>query len=209
MDRVVAAVRQYVLQPDEEITNRRDWPGAVTFSTTRFAVEAKPADWLIGQEPWVDEAVRVVADGAIENFAFTYGFAFTRTGEVLFLNEMATMRELGRRVGTDLDPLAYAELLSELYSGKIVDQPVVLANAAMSWFRAGELIRDVDAFVASYPWAAPVPVAPPAFLGDTIVFYSCHYYLTGQRALDVLRWRVEVGSGQWEREYVAEGLEHL
>lgn len=205
MDRVVAAVRQYVLQPDEEITNRRDWPGAVTFSTTRFGFEAKPADWLIGQEPWVDQAVRVVADGAIENFAFTYGFVFTRTGAVLFLNEVATMRELGRRA----DPLAYAELLSELYSGKIVDTPVVLANAAMSWFLAGELIRDVDAFVAAYPWAASVPVAPPVVGSGAIEFYSCHYYLTGMRALDVLRWRVSVDSGQWHREYVAEGLEHL
>jgi Transposase len=36
------------------------------------------------------------------------------------------MRELGRRLGDDPDPLAYAELLGELYPGPQIDEPTVM-----------------------------------------------------------------------------------
>ncbi|WP_131785284.1 hypothetical protein [Protofrankia symbiont of Coriaria ruscifolia] len=216
-DRVVAALRRHVLQPGEGIDSRRDWPDAVVFYVGSHRYEARPADWLIAREPWVDGAVRVVADRSfIDNTSATYGLVVAGTDEVLFLNEVATMRELGRRLAVDLEPLAYAELLSELYSVKAIDGPVVVPYSATTLHRAGELIRDVDSFAADYPWANAKLVAPPVIRregGDVVLeFFSCHYYLTGLRALDILRWRVTGGDGRparWAREYVAERLEHI
>jgi hypothetical protein len=60
----------------------------------------------------VDSAVRVVADGNMKGFVITYGLLFECGGEVRYLNDVVTMRELGRRLGADLDPLVYAELLT-------------------------------------------------------------------------------------------------
>lgn len=217
-DRVVAALRRFVLRPGEEIGDRRDEGHSVSFYVGDYLFEARPSDWLIGRESWVEDAVRVVASVAfMENFAYTYALIFAHGGEVLFLNDVATMRELGRRLDVDLSPLAYAELLSELYSVEQIDGPVVRPYAATELHRAGELIRDVDAFVSDYPWVDAKLVAPPMVRREAgevvvVVFFSYHYYLTGLRALDVLRWRVTGGGGhpvRWVREYVAERLEHV
>ncbi|AEH07793.1 MULTISPECIES: hypothetical protein [Protofrankia] len=216
-DRVVAAIERYVFQSGEEIESRRDWPDAVVFHAGRHYYSARLADWLIGWESWVEYAVQVVVSRTFaDNDAYTYGLLFAHGGEVLFLNDVATIRELGRRLDVDLDPLAYAELLSELYSVKLIDEPVVLPNAATTLHRAGELVRDVNAFAADYPWVDAALVAAPAARREdgavVLEFFSCHYYITGLRALDVLRWRVSGGGGRpasWEREYVAERLEHI
>jgi hypothetical protein len=214
-DRVVAAVQRLVLEPGERVADRRDWPGIVTFRSDRFGYEARPADWLVGGAPWVEEAVRVVADGDIDNFVFTYGLLFERGGRTLFLNDVATMRELGRRLGADLDPLAYAQLLAELYSGRASDRPTVLPAATTEAHRAGVLVRDLDELAAQYPWVDTAPLAVPAVQrtdsGVRLEFCSVRYFLTETSgAVDVLQWTVLGGGGQpasWSRRYLAEGLE--
>lgn len=216
-DRVVAALQRYLLQPGEEIEHRRDWPEAVDLRAGPHQYEARPAGWLVGREPWVEAAVRVAAEREyLDNTSRRYGLVFPRNGEVLFLNDVATMRELGRRLAADLDPLAYAELLSELYSGSRVDGPVVTAYAATASWPAGQLVRDVEAFAAVYHWVDTGLVAAPVVRrengGVVMEFFSCHYYLTGMRAVDVLRWRVTGGGGRpasWHRDYVAKRLEHI
>jgi hypothetical protein len=216
-DRVLAAIRGRVLQPGERIDNVRVWPEALVFDSAAFHYTAEPAPWLIAGEPWVDGAVRVVADrGMVGSLVLNYGLVL-RIGraDALFLNEVDTMRDLGRRLGIDLDPIAYAELLGVLYSGRKVEEPVVHPFSATRFWPPGVLVRDVDEFLVSYPFADPALVAEPVVRdgpdGIVIEFYSCHYYLVDTTgAIDILHWRVAGGRGQpaaWSRRYVVERLE--
>jgi hypothetical protein len=215
-EQVVAAMRQYVLRPTDQVQERRDHPDSVIVETRRFYYKGVPAPWRISAEPWVAGAVRIVADAGMKNVAITHGLVFDRTGAAGYLNDVATMRALGRRVGYDLDPLAYAELLAELYSVRQIDQAVVLPNAATPLHRAGELITDAAALMADYPFVDPSLVTAPAVHRDgdriRLDFYSCHYYLLEvSAALDILQWTVIAGAGQdatWARRYVVEQLEH-
>ncbi|BCB87907.1 hypothetical protein [Phytohabitans suffuscus] len=213
-DRVVAALERQVLAPGEEVEDRRDWPEATTFMVGDYGYDARPADWLIGQEPWVDAAVRVVADRFMDNFAITYGLLFAGD-EVLFLNDPATMRDLGRRLGAGVDPIAYAEVLAELYSGPHLDEQTVLPFAATGAHRAGVLVRDLAQFAAEYEWVDPALVSAPvvraAAGGVELEFCSVRYFLTETRsAVDVLQWTVVGGGGRpasWSRRYLAERVE--
>ncbi|MDT5028750.1 MAG: hypothetical protein QOE61_5176 [Micromonosporaceae bacterium] len=214
-DRVLAALQRHVLDAGEQVEERFDRQDSLVAYTKGFRYQASSADWVIAREPWVEDAVRVVADGSAKNFVFTYGLVFDHSGGVLFLNDVATMRELGSRLGDGLDPLGYAELLGELYSGRNIDGPVVLAAAATEFFRAGGLIRDVDGFLADYPFVDASLLSAPAVrrTADEVAveFCSYHYYLvetTG--AVDILKWTVVGGGereGSWSRRYVAERLE--
>jgi hypothetical protein len=214
-DRVLAALRRYVLDAGEQIQERFDKQDSLVAYTKGFRYQASSADWAIGREPWVDDAVRVVADGGAKNFVFTYGLIFHQGGGVLFLNDVATMRELGRRLDDDVDPLEYAELLGELYSGRDIDAPVVLASGATEFFRAGGLIQDVDAFVADYPFVDAALLSAPTVRRTahevSVEFCSHHYYLADSTgAVDILKWTVVGGGGReasWSRAYVAERLE--
>lgn len=213
-DRVVAALERHALAPGQEIEDRRDWPDASTFMVRDYEYEARQADWLIAQAPWVDAAVRVVADRFMDNFAITYGLLFVGD-EVLFLNEPATIRELGRRLGADVDPIAYAELLAELYSGPHIDEQTVLPFAATGQHRAGGLVRDAAQFAAEYEWVDPALVAAPVVRavasGVELEFCSVRYFLTETKsAVDVLQWTVVGGGGRpasWSRRYLAERVE--
>jgi hypothetical protein len=215
-EQVVAAMRQYVLRPTDQVDNQRDSTDSVIVETRRFFYEAVPAPWRIGAEPWVAAAVRIVADAGMKNAAITHGMVFDRAGATSYLNDVATMRALGRRVDNDLDPLAYAELLAELYSVRLIDQAVVFAGAATALHRSGELIVDAAALVADYPFVDPSLVKAPAIHRDgeriRLDFFSCHYYLLEvSSALDILQWTVLAGAGQdatWVRQYVVEQLEH-
>jgi hypothetical protein len=214
-DRVLAALQRYVLDEGEQIRQRFDQPDSLVVYTKGFRYEASSADWAIAREPWVEDAVRVVADGGAKNFVFTYGLVFDNSGAVLFLNDVATMRELGRRLGDGVDPLGYAELLGELYSGRGIEGPVVLASGANEFFRAGGLIQDVGAFVADYPFVDTALLSGPAVRQTddhvAVEFCSHHYYLTETTgAVDILKWTVCGGGGRdasWSRAYVAERLE--
>lgn len=213
-DRVVAAVRRHALTPGQEVGKRRVWDDVLTFAVDDYGYEARPADWLVGQAPWVDAAVRVVADRFMDNFAITYGLLFVGDQD-LFLNDPATTRELGRGLGDEVDPLAYAEVLAELYSGEDVGGPTVLPFSATGGHRAGVLVRDRATFASQYEWVDPVLVSPPGVRaaegGVELEFCSVHYFLTETRsAVDVLQWTVVGGGGRpasWERRYLARGVE--
>jgi hypothetical protein len=214
-DQVVAAMQTYVLKPGEDIRERRDGPGSVSLRTRPSLYTAAPADWRVGAQTWVAAAVRIVAS-SLANTLVTYGLVFEQTGAVGFLNDVATMRALGGRVGADLDPLAYAELLAELYSGRHIDGPVVSPSNATPLHPAGELIDDVGEFLIRYPFARPSLVETPTVWWDRdrihLRFCSGHAELVGGRiALDILQWTVTAGAGQdatWNRQYVVEQLEH-
>jgi hypothetical protein len=215
-DRAVEALRQFAFAPTERLEKRWDNPGHTALSTSLFGYVLADADWLIGTEVWVEEAVRVVADGFMDNFVITYGLVFARDVDgVLFLNDVATMKELGRRLSDGLDPLAYAELLGELYSGHDIDGPVVKPFSATASHRSGWLIRDVNGFTEQYPAVDRSLVAAPQVRrdGETMVlsFFSYRYYLLELgAALDIYRWAVTVPAGrpaEWSRETVAARVE--
>ncbi|GAB3161181.1 hypothetical protein GCM10027290_68030 [Micromonospora sonneratiae] len=214
-DRLVATVRRRLVSPDLEIEGRRDWPDRVVFKTNWHFYEAQPADWLIGGAPWVAEAVRLVATDGVGSMARTYGLLFGRSGEEFLLNDVQTVRTLGGRLGDDLDPVAYAEVLAELYSGRDIEGPIVTPVSVSEWARPGELVRDVADVVAKYPFVAPELVAPPAVevVDDEVrlAFHSCHYRRGGSGGgLDILHWTVTGGGGRpaaWSRRYVVEDLQ--
>ncbi|MDG4772620.1 hypothetical protein [Solwaraspora sp. WMMD792] len=214
-DRVVEALRRHVFQPGEDVAKRFAEPERVTvLSTTQALYEAEPAGWRIGTAAWVDSAVRVARDSSLENFVATYGFVFSRDGGALFLNDAAAIRELGRGLGAGLDPLAYAELLAELYSGQRIDDPVVFSFAATAGFRPGWLIADVEEFLRKHPSVDPSLVSPPRASQEggvsRIDFLSHNYYLVEfGAAIDIYRWTVTAPAGQpasWVREPVAQRL---
>lgn len=214
-ERVVQALREHVLEPDARIERRTDQPGHVAVQSAKMHVVATTADWLIAREPWVASAVRVVRDEhTVANMSVTYGLVLAQDGRVLYLNDPATMRGIGSWVGPHLDPLAYAELLAELYSCPPEAGPVVHPTSATPQDRAGELIRDVAQFHAEYDFVDPALVGPPQLrrtdAGTVLDFFSCHYFITRYRAIDVLRWNVTCGPGQptvWQRDYVVKRQE--
>ncbi|GIH16556.1 hypothetical protein Raf01_47280 [Rugosimonospora africana] len=182
-DRVVEAVRRFVLDPSEDVQRRRDEVDSVTLRTARLSYEIRPAPWSVAAAPWVRDAVRVLADSGNASYLPTFGLLLLSDGDVVFLNDVAAMRQLGRRLGDGLDPVAYAELLAELhYSRGQRDEPVARPSAP------GRLIRDPRAFLDRYPFVDPaLPRAPEAGDdgrgGTVITFQSFIRYL-----------RVEVGT---------------
>jgi hypothetical protein len=146
--------------------------------------------------------------------AVNYGFLFGRDGGEWFLNDGEVVRELGRRLGDDLDPVGYAEVLGEFYSAGDIDRKVVEPVSITPWTPAGELVTDVAAFTERYPYADPGLVAPPKVRASdgevSIDFYSYRHHLSDYNAaVDVLKWTVVGGGGRpasWSRTYVMERL---
>lgn len=214
-DRVVDALRRFVFEPTEQVDKRQDEPGSLSLRTARDTYLVRPADWRIASAGWVADAVRVVVPRAMENFSLTYGLVFPADGDVLFLNDMATMKDLGRRLGVDLEPLAYAELLAELYSVRSLDVPVVYPFAATESFRPGWLVEDVAELCRRYPSVDPsLAAAPQAVVdgtGTVLRFHSHNYYLLEfGAAIDLYRWVVTAAPGrpaEWFRETAVRGLE--
>jgi hypothetical protein len=214
-DRVVAAAERHALANGQVVQHRQDRPEASSFMVDDYEYDARAADWLIAEAAWVDDAVRMVADRFMDNFAITYGLVFAGD-EDLFLNDPETIRALGRRLGAGVDPIAYAELLAELYSGRHIDDQTVLPFSATGSHRAGVLVRDPARFAAEYEWVDPALVRAPevraiAGGGVEMGFCSVRYFLTETRsAVDVLQWTVVGGGGRpasWSRRYLVERAE--
>ncbi|MDG4831668.1 hypothetical protein O7627_20515 [Solwaraspora sp. WMMD1047] len=209
-DRLVAALERYVLRsPHERISARRDWPDGITVGTNWGWYDIEPVGWLIARESWVDEAVRVIRSTPIEDVMLeSYGLVLNRDGSVLYVNDLAAMRDLGRRLGGDLNPLAYAELLAEFYSGAKIDGPIVSAPTVSERTPSGWLVCDVAATLANHPQLAPVEPKPPR-VTDELSFDSCHYYFNPAgigSAIDVRRWLVSGAEDEgvsWRRERLA------
>jgi hypothetical protein len=164
----------------------------------------------------VPGAYRVVDEPPISrSVAFAMGLLFDAGGEVLYLNDVAVARTLGRRLGDDLHPLAYAELLAEFYSVPDIDRPVVEAAAPSRSSRAGWLVDDVAAAVERFPWVDPSLFIPPVVRRSstdvTVEFISCHQRPHSMpAAVDVLQWMVAGGPGRdpsWYRNHLAMNVE--
>jgi hypothetical protein len=211
-DRLAAAFERQILHTQyENIHGRRDWPKSMSIETNWGSYEFRVNHWLISREAWVAEAVRVVLSSPIDHVpAPTYGLIVPTEGEVLLVNDVATARELGRRLGKDLDPLAYAELLAEFYSVPDIEGPIVEAIAVSEFTQSGWLIENVDQILAKFPFLDPTPLQAPVVhrSGEAVevIFQSCHYHQAFRGSVDVLKWIVTGGPGEevgWLRDYVA------
>jgi hypothetical protein len=213
---VVAALERYVLLDGDRVEGSRTFDDSFYVTTSyEYWYEVMPAEWLLAGEAWVRAALRVVERVPSPGQpARTVGFVFDRAGGLLHLNDVAAVRALGRRLGTDLDPLAYAEILAEFYSVPEIDRPVVTAWAPGPSGRAGWLVRDVAAAAAKIPWVDPAlltpPVVRPSGDGIAVEFVSWHQTFGIPLSVDVLHWTVNDGRGQepsWSRRYLALGVE--
>nr|MDT0659349.1 hypothetical protein [Micromonospora sp. DSM 115978] len=214
-DRLAAAFERHILHPSEQIGARRDRPNSMTIQTNWGSYGFRTADWLISLAPWVADAVRVVLSAPMIDHAPapTYGLIVSTEGEVLLVNEVAAAREMGRRLGEDLDPLAYAELLAEFYSVPDIEGPVVDAIAVSEFTKSGWLVREVDQIIAKFPFLDPTSLRPPAVRRSgrevEVTFQSCHYHQAFRGSVDVLRWSVTGGPGadvRWLREYLVKSV---
>ena len=210
-DRVADAMRRFVLAPSEQVQRRWDVPGSVTLQTRRFAYEARPAEWSIASEPWVADAVRVLADSGDASFMPTFGLLFTTDDDVLFLNSVETMQQVGQQLSNGLDPLAYAEVLAELHYPMAAEDRSVARPST-----PGYLIRDPQAFTDQFPFVDPELPRSPQVNGDAsewmIAFRSYIRYLVVDygSALDIYDWTVTAARGEpatWSCTYAARRLE--
>jgi hypothetical protein len=206
-DRVEEAVRRFVLGRTETVERRWDLPNAVTLKTRRFQYRVEPADWQLGD----GDSLRVLADDGSAGHLPTYGLLLEPGGDTLFLNDVATMRALGARIGTGPEPLGYADVLAELHSSRGTQDATVSRPST-----PGALIRDPDEFSARYPFVDPGLLAAPAVEGDgahhVITFRSfVRYPLSGYgSALDLFDWTVTARTGEpaeWDRRDAAIRLE--
>jgi hypothetical protein len=205
---LVGALRRHVLAPQEQVTGFRT-SGIV--GTARGDYHVTPADWLVAAKPWVTAALRVSFQTYLD-CAPGVGHAglLVEDGATVHpLNDPAALSRLGARVGRDLSPLAYAELLAEFHTSDAEPRPARLIQ------HPGELIRDVDAFRAAEPGAAAVPLNPPRVgrtaRGRMLHFYSyCRAATDRVSAIDIAQWAVVLEDGcpaNWERHLTAPRVE--
>lgn len=215
-DDVVDQLQRRVFVGDEQISRRWDKPDELSFLTQYYWYRARPATWAIASAEPVAAAVRVFLESEESHLGNrTYGLLWLRDQrEAVLLNEGQAMRELGRLVGRDIDPMAYAEVLAELYSGADVDFPVVAALSAPSQEQAGWLITDVPALLAQYPFIPADALGEPrvSVAGDvmTMRFWSHDYVLLEyESAINVREWHVVIRPdrpAEWTRTTTAESL---
>ncbi len=213
VDRVAEALRRFILAPSEPVERRWDTPDALVVRTPVYRYRAKPANWLIAREPWVRAAIRVIAESDRGDLIPIFGLLFTDDrDDATYLNDVEAFADLGRRLSSGMDPLAYAELLAELHfpsgtGSSPVSHPMV----------AGQLIRDSGTFLAKHQYVDPSVVAAGPTVSHaggrmTIAFQSYVRYLLPDfgSALTIFDWIVSApdrGPATWASTVAADRIE--
>ncbi len=122
-DRVTEALRRFVFTPDERPVELMGGAGAPVLRTSGGRYSMLPTDWLIRQDPVVDDAVLVLAERG-RHAVVCYGVLLARDGTPYLLNDVDTMRTFGRYLGQGLHPVAFAQVLAALHGGQPGDRPV-------------------------------------------------------------------------------------
>jgi hypothetical protein len=183
-ERITDALRRFVFAPGEELTEVLGDPWAPVIRTDQGRYQAFGTNWLIRDDPAIDDVVLVVTEPGM-HFVVCYGILLSRDGTAYFLNDPGTLREFGRYLGRGLDPVAFAELLAALHSypseeGSVTYPPDI-----------GELIADVR------------PEVRQDGTTTVIEFQSTVRRVVEYEgvAIDTLEWRVEAEPGEparWE-----------
>jgi hypothetical protein len=183
-ERVTDALRRFVFAPGEEPTEVMGDPWAPVIRTDQGRYSVFGTNWLIRDDPAIDDAVLVVTEPGIHHVV-CYGILLAHDGTGYLLNDPATLREFGRYLGRGLDPVAFAQLLAALHSYPSEDGSVTYPPDL------GDLIAD----------------APPQVRQDgattVIEFRSTVRRVVEYEdvAIDTLAWQVEAEAGEparWE-----------
>ena len=188
-DRVVRELRRFVFAAGEEVTEVMGPAGAPVVRTDRGRYSVLPTDWLIRQDPVIDDGVLVLVRRGPHQTVY-YGLLLARDGNGFLLNDTDTLRDFARYLGQGLDPVAYAQLLAALHSHTYGSGPVVYPPVI------GELSADPDPVVRHE--------------GSTLVleFQSTVRHMDEEEGVvvDTLAWRVDADPAtpaRWQRQPVA------
>jgi hypothetical protein len=197
---------RYVRFDGETVTDVKTWPdslGVVVATEGRLLSVRSDSDFLqLGREPWVDALVvvereDVLSHGQHETDAIVIG----TDARGHHLNDPTAVAELGQRVGTDIDPAAFAEVLVAYHPWSVARR---------------ELVRSADQLSTRLGITAGPEVGPPAEVPANnalaLAFFSTAVYapmLGAPLRCDVYQWRVDIprgGNAVWGRRLVAEKL---
>lgn len=204
-DQMLDVVTHNVLHPSERIEKVHEWPGQsglVVYTSSRDFAVALDRQMLIGRAGWV--AGLVVAtreDVEMEGLPETYGVLVLTDGSAINLCDEGAVAELGRRLASDLDPVAFAEVLVAWHPWATAVTAVVSVPDQVQ----RELDRpDLPTFEQ--------PMLRPIDGGLVLTFYSSMLHareLGGATLLTVYEWTVLVPTGspaRWERRVVLDGV---
>jgi hypothetical protein len=190
----------------EGVQNVTTWPdslGVVVETAGRLVSIRIDRDFLlVAREPWVDVLVVVeredlLSHGQHETDAIVVGV----DGRGYHLNDPSVVAELGRRVGTDLSPVAFAEILVTYHPWSVARR---------------ELVSDADHFSTRLGITAGPAVRPLAEFqpndGTALEFFSTAVYaptIGAPLLCDVYQWRVDIPRGSkavWARRLLEERI---
>jgi hypothetical protein len=204
-EQMLDAVRHHVLHASERIENVHEWPGQsglVVYTSSRDFAVALDRRMLISRAEWV--AGLVVAtreDVETEGLPETYGVLLLTDGSAIDLSDERAVSEIGRRVGSDLDPVAFAEILVAWHPWATAVTAVILER--------GQVQRALGR--SDLPTFEP-PMLSPIDGGLVLTFFSSMLHsreLGGKTRLTVYEWTVLVptgGEARWERRAVLDGV---
>jgi hypothetical protein len=200
---IVELMRRHVLDADEQVVRIKNWPDGIALTTDlrHFVAGPEPADWSVSQESWADDVVIAIRDDLIvEGEPERFGFLMLTDGSEVYLNDEAAVADLGRRLATGMDPVAYAEIL-------------VGFHPYSSAYRG--VITEPDGLHREFGQADLPDVAPPysrrSAAGVTLTFSSFARYRWpgGAPMLDLSEWTVDAptaAAATWESRLTATGL---
>jgi hypothetical protein len=204
-DVLLDLLRRHVLWPGEQIKGVKDWPGevgvAVTTSQRYFSVDVDHR-MLLGQAPWVAGVVIATrGDLEYEGLPETDGVLVLGDGRSVSLTDPDAVAELGRRLESDLDPAAFAEVLVAWHPWTTAATSVLLER--------DQLRRQLDR--PDLPTFEP-PQLYPVDGGLVLTFFSSMLHvhdLGANTLLTVYEWTVLVPTGspaRWERRAVLDAV---
>ena len=114
-DVLLDVLRRHVLVPGEQIEQIKEWPGevavAVTTNQRYFRVTAGQPNARGAGSLGRGVVIATRGDIEYEGLPETDGVLVLADGASVYLDDPAAVAELGRRLGLDLDPAAFAEIL--------------------------------------------------------------------------------------------------
>jgi hypothetical protein len=204
-DVLIDLLRRHVLQPGEQIERTKEWPGdiAVAVTTNQRYFRVKPdTSMLASQSPWVSGLVIATrGDLEYEGLPETDGILVLADGASVYLNDPAAVAELGRWLESDLDPVAFAEILVAWHPWTTAATEVIV--------EPDQVQRALDR--SDLPTFEP-PTISPIDGGLVLTFFSSMLHardLGANTLLTVYEWTVLIPTGEparWERRVVLDAV---
>ena len=204
-DVLLDLLRRHVLWPGERINAVKDWPGEVGVEVTTnqryFSVDLDKR-MLVGRAPQVT-GVMIATRGDLEyeGLPEKEGILVLADGTSVYLNDPAAVAELGRWLESDLDPVAFAEILVAWHPWTTAATEVIA--------EPDQVQRALDR--SDLPTFEP-PTISPIDGGLVLTFFSSMLHardLGANTLLTVYEWTVLIPTGEparWERRTVLDAV---